>query len=54
MKMDLAAPKNEEPEIKRHLTESLLSIEGLEPGMELTAAETVFLEDLILKNLQRR
>jgi hypothetical protein len=34
-----------------YLKENILTIEGLEPGMELTPAETEYLEDLILTNL---
>jgi hypothetical protein len=42
----------EEPEgTMRYLKESFLTIQGLEPGIQLTPAETIYLEDLILMNL---
>lgn len=55
MKMDLVAPEeeNEDDGFKRYLKQNILTIEGLEPGTQLTDAEKVWLEDLILENLNK-
>jgi hypothetical protein len=50
-KVELDATEEEPKDTMRYFKESILTIEGLEPGIELTPAETVFLEDLILMNL---
>ncbi|KAG7340260.1 hypothetical protein IV203_023803 [Nitzschia inconspicua] len=45
------ATVEEDQDVKRYLEQTILSIEGLEPGTVLTDAETMYLEDLILANL---
>ncbi|KAG7340375.1 hypothetical protein IV203_023918 [Nitzschia inconspicua] len=50
-KDDSIATVEEAQDVKRYLEQTILSIEGLEPGTVLTDAETMYLEDLILANL---
>ncbi|KAG7372978.1 hypothetical protein IV203_033702 [Nitzschia inconspicua] len=52
-KDDSIATVEEDQDVKRYLEQTILSIEGLEPGTVLTDAETMYLEDLILANLNK-
>ncbi|KAG7372984.1 hypothetical protein IV203_033708 [Nitzschia inconspicua] len=49
----IATMEEEDQDVKRYLEQTILSIEGLEPGTVLTDAETMYLEDLILANLNK-
>lgn len=53
MKMDLVASEEEEPEVKRILKATILSIEGVDGDIEFTADEQIWLEDLVLENLNK-